>query len=138
MLESARVRCTPDFKEGLAAFTGSQMRRGGTEGELFLVGGRINAAKAHTWGLVNDVFPDADVKIYLDASEEERARRRAGDSAHSAEASEFAIKDLAARAEGLWEERAALNRAWDLWQVQHGLKRAEDTDLVYRAVAGGC
>ena len=24
--------------------------------ELFLVGGRINAAKAHTWGLVNDVL----------------------------------------------------------------------------------
>ena len=24
--------------------------------ELFLVGGRINAAKAHAWGLVNDVF----------------------------------------------------------------------------------
>jgi enoyl-CoA hydratase/carnithine racemase len=24
--------------------------------ELFLVGGRINASKAHTWGLVNDVF----------------------------------------------------------------------------------
>lgn len=29
------------------------------------------------------VFPDADVKIYLDASAEERARRRAGDPAHS-------------------------------------------------------
>ena len=29
------------------------------------------------------VFPDADVKIYLDASEEERARRRANDAAHS-------------------------------------------------------
>lgn len=29
------------------------------------------------------VFPDADVKIYLDASEEERARRRALDPAHS-------------------------------------------------------
>ena len=29
------------------------------------------------------VFPQADVKIYLDASEEERARRRAADSAHS-------------------------------------------------------
>jgi cytidylate kinase len=29
------------------------------------------------------VFPDADVKIYLDASAEERARRRANDSAHS-------------------------------------------------------
>jgi CMP/dCMP kinase len=29
------------------------------------------------------VFPDADVKIYMDASEEERARRRAHDPAHS-------------------------------------------------------
>jgi cytidylate kinase len=29
------------------------------------------------------VFPDADVKIYLDASAEERARRRAADPAHT-------------------------------------------------------
>jgi len=29
------------------------------------------------------VFPDADVKVYLDASSEERARRRASDPAHS-------------------------------------------------------
>ena len=29
------------------------------------------------------VFPEADVKIYLDASAEERARRRANDTAHS-------------------------------------------------------
>ncbi|OFW44787.1 MAG: cytidylate kinase [Acidobacteria bacterium RIFCSPLOWO2_12_FULL_67_14b] len=29
------------------------------------------------------VFPDADVKIYLDASAEERARRRAADQAHT-------------------------------------------------------
>lgn len=29
------------------------------------------------------VFPQADVKVYLDASEEERARRRAGDPAHT-------------------------------------------------------
>ena len=29
------------------------------------------------------VFPDADVKIYLDATPEERARRRASDSAHT-------------------------------------------------------
>jgi cytidylate kinase len=29
------------------------------------------------------VFPDADVKLYLDASQEERARRRATDPAHS-------------------------------------------------------
>ena len=30
------------------------------------------------------VFPDADVKVYLDASPDERARRRAGDAAHAA------------------------------------------------------
>src|SRR6185436_1835120 len=30
------------------------------------------------------VFPNADVKLYLDASPEERARRRAGDPAHTA------------------------------------------------------
>ena len=29
------------------------------------------------------VFPEADVKIYLDASPEERARRRAADPAHT-------------------------------------------------------
>ena len=29
------------------------------------------------------VFPDADLKIYLDASAEERARRRASDPAHT-------------------------------------------------------
>jgi len=29
------------------------------------------------------VFPGADVKVYLDASPDERARRRAGDTAHS-------------------------------------------------------
>jgi cytidylate kinase len=31
------------------------------------------------------VFPDADVKIYLDASSEERARRRSNDPAHAVE-----------------------------------------------------
>lgn len=30
------------------------------------------------------VFPQADVKVYLDAAPEERARRRAGDAAHAA------------------------------------------------------
>ena len=32
------------------------------------------------------VFPDADVKVYLDASPEERAKRRANDPAHAASA----------------------------------------------------
>jgi cytidylate kinase len=36
------------------------------------------------------VFPDADVKIYLDASPEERARRRAADPAHGGGPQELA------------------------------------------------
>jgi cytidylate kinase len=40
------------------------------------------------------VFPDADVKLYLDASPEERARRRAHDSAHSAGGA-AAVNDIA-------------------------------------------
>ncbi|MCX6550392.1 MAG: (d)CMP kinase [Acidobacteria bacterium] len=40
------------------------------------------------------VFPDAGVKVYLDASPEERARRRASDPAHSA-AQRQALADVA-------------------------------------------
>jgi cytidylate kinase len=40
------------------------------------------------------VFPNADLKIFLDASAEERARRRAADPAHSAGGG-VALKDVA-------------------------------------------
>jgi cytidylate kinase len=45
------------------------------------------------------VFPQADVKIYLDASAEERARRRANDAAHaSSQAGQAAVAEaIAAR-----------------------------------------
>jgi cytidylate kinase len=45
------------------------------------------------------VFPEADLKIYLDASAEERARRRANDAAHSgAQAGQAAVAEaIAAR-----------------------------------------
>ena len=47
------------------------------------------------------VFPDADIKIYLDATPEERARRRANDSAHATgrdgRAVEAVAGELAAR-----------------------------------------
>src|SRR5204863_4581395 len=45
------------------------------------------------------VFPKADVKIYLDASPDERARRRAQDPAHSGGAS--AVNDVAGVASAL-------------------------------------
>ena len=41
------------------------------------------------------VFPDADVKVYLDASPEERARRRAFDPAHAAGQGAAAVSEVA-------------------------------------------
>ncbi|MEE2636923.1 MAG: (d)CMP kinase [Acidobacteriota bacterium] len=45
------------------------------------------------------VFPDADVKIYLDASPGERAARRASDPAHALGARETALSDVASALE---------------------------------------
>lgn len=49
-----------------------QQRREGKQGGIVMEGRDIGTV----------VFPDADVKFYLDASSEERARRRAADPAH--------------------------------------------------------
>jgi CMP/dCMP kinase len=49
-----------------------RQRRAGENGAIVMEGRDIGTV----------VFPDADVKIYLDASPEERARRRATDPAH--------------------------------------------------------
>jgi CMP/dCMP kinase len=41
------------------------------------------------------VFPNADVKVYLDAAPDERARRRANDSAHALGRTAVAVGDVA-------------------------------------------
>jgi len=51
----------------------ARQREMGREGGIVMEGRDIGTV----------VFPDADVKIYLDASAEERARRRANDEAHT-------------------------------------------------------
>ncbi len=51
----------------------AQQRRRGEKGGVVMEGRDIGSV----------VFPTADVKIYLDASADERARRRAGDTAHT-------------------------------------------------------
>jgi cytidylate kinase len=66
---ASRVSAYPEVR---AALLGVQ-RAMGAEGGVVLEGRDIGTV----------VFPDADVKIYLDASPEERARRRANDPAHT-------------------------------------------------------
>jgi cytidylate kinase len=66
---AASVARLPRVREILVA----RQRRYGAEGGVVMEGRDIGTV----------VFPDADVKIYLDAAEEERARRRANDAAHA-------------------------------------------------------
>jgi cytidylate kinase len=66
---SASVARLPKVREVLVA----RQRELGATGGIVMEGRDIGTV----------VFPDADVKIYLDASPEERARRRANDPAHS-------------------------------------------------------
>ncbi len=68
----------PKVREALVA----RQRTLGAEGGVVMEGRDIGTV----------VFPNADVKIYLDASAEERARRRAADTAHSvSEAGQAAV-----------------------------------------------
>lgn len=55
------------------------------------------------------VFPSADVKIYLDASADERARRRAGDTAHAAGRTQGSVTQVAQALED--RDRADRTRA---------------------------
>jgi cytidylate kinase len=55
------------------------------------------------------VFPDADVKIYLDASEEERARRRAHDAAHAGSLAGQAAVAAAIQARDLSDKTRAVS-----------------------------
>ncbi len=64
------------------------------------------------------VFPDADVKIFLDASPDERARRRATDAAHAASRSASAAARVA-------EELAARDQS-DRTRAVSPLTRADD------------
>ena len=66
---AASVARLPKVREILV----SRQREYGREGGVVMEGRDIGTV----------VFPDADLKLYLDASPEERARRRASDPAHT-------------------------------------------------------
>ncbi len=66
---AASVARLPRVREVLVA----RQRAIGAQGGVVMEGRDIGTV----------VFPEADVKVYLDASAEERARRRANDTAHS-------------------------------------------------------
>jgi cytidylate kinase len=68
------------------------------------------------------VFPRADVKVYLDASPDERARRRASDPAHAAGRTGAAVQDVATALE-------ARDRS-DRTRPTSPLMRADDAEAI--------
>jgi CMP/dCMP kinase len=78
---AAAVARQPCVREILIA----QQRELGRDGGIVMEGRDIGTV----------VFPNADVKFYLDAAPAERARRRANDPAHSAGRSGAAVHDVA-------------------------------------------
>jgi len=78
---AAIVARQPHVRETLIA----RQRAAGARGGIVMEGRDIGTV----------VFPSADVKIFLDASPEERARRRATDPAHSAGKGAGAIQEVA-------------------------------------------
>ncbi len=78
---ASAVARQPRVREILIA----QQRQMGTEGGVVMEGRDIGTV----------VFPRADVKIYLDASPEERARRRAHDPAHALSDGSATVGDVA-------------------------------------------
>jgi cytidylate kinase len=78
---AAAVARQPRVREILIA----QQREIGSGGGVVMEGRDIGTV----------VFPQAEVKIYLDASPEERARRRATDPAHAAGKGTTAVQDVA-------------------------------------------
>ena len=78
---AAKVARLPRVREVLIA----QQRTLGAGGGVVMEGRDITTV----------VFPSADVKVYLDAAPEERARRRANDPAHAAGRGGAAVREIA-------------------------------------------
>jgi cytidylate kinase len=90
----ARAIRTPEIDTAAAAVARQPRVREiliGQQRELGRAGGVV--MEGRDIGTV--VFPDADVKIYLDATPEERARRRAHDPAHSLSDGSATVGDVA-------------------------------------------
>lgn len=68
------------------------------------------------------VFPEADVKVYLDASPEERARRRSQDPAHAASREAGSVRHVAQALEARDQS--------DRTRTASPLKRADDAEYI--------
>jgi cytidylate kinase len=80
------------------------------------------------------VFPRADVKVYLDASPTERARRRAGDAAHAAGRGVVGVEEVAQALDA--RDRADRTRALSPLTMAEDAVYLDTTGMSVEEVAG--
>ena len=109
---AAAVARLPSVRAALVA----RQRQEGAGGGIVMEGRDIGSV----------VFPGADVKIYLDASAEERARRRAADPAHGLSRTDAAL-DVASEMEA--RDRSDRTRSTSPLTQAHGAIHLDTTSL---------
>ena len=114
---ASAVARQPRVREILIA----QQRDMGREGGVVMEGRDIGTV----------VFPRADVKIYLDASPEERARRRAHDPAHAASGETASIGEIATALEA--RDLSDRTRSTSPLTMAEDAVRLDTTDLSIEA-----
>ena len=82
----------------------------------------------------------ARAAILAHHAKEQKALAQAdgANAAGGSEASTLTLADLRARNDALHQERMTLEREWDVWQVQQGVKKADATELIYDRRQPGC
>jgi cytidylate kinase len=115
---AARVATLPAVRRVLVA----RQRRLGEQGSIVMEGRDIGTV----------VFPDADVKVYLDADPAERARRRANDPAHAG--SHAPIADVASQMAA--RDRSDTTRSTSPLQIAKDAVLIDTTHLEVDEVVG--
>ena len=98
----------------------------------------IQSYLAHEFAPASDKATMQTRAVVLAQHAKEQAELVAAFKADGSAASKRSFRDLQDRDAGLREELRSVERDWAVWQVQHGLRKSQDAELVYERNAADC
>ena len=98
----------------------------------------IQSYLAHEFAPASDKATMQTRAVVLAQHAKVQAELVAAFKADGSEASKRSFRDLQDRDAGLREELRSVEREWAVWQVQHGLRKQQDAELVYQRNAADC
>jgi len=98
----------------------------------------IQSYLAHEFAPASDKATMQTRAVVLAQHAKEQAELVAAFTADGSAASKRSFRDLQDRDAGLREELRSVEREWAVWQVQHGLRKQQDAELVYERRGDGC